>query len=724
MTTSLYQEEIKTPLRFHRSHDLINELKANCDGHCDYTLIMPEHYLMDFMISRPANGASIAEFKIISVDDTETYTLNTGSIYIFPYESLEYLVYRGLGIDGSITNNCSFTLSCDKTYYVYVKDSADNEWWSETFKPVKANGDSEEYVLNGTFETRLSPPWTVSNWTHYQFPNGKWAAAKLTTGGATLSQDINITLGSYSKPYIIEFDVLAIATNAIGGHLKLNLNGFLYSDITTSGHYRYIFCDDQLTLGILPIEFQAGSKWEGYISNVSVQHASNELECYHKLEWTASCNIGNFVGGRYSYFGGFPFTHRYWFPKEAELGAPEYEIKQEGLDQDGRFVPTYTRRSKTQNIQTGLVPEYIIDALFDAQLYPPNSVKLYHKYNRGYELVHKFIYKYEWEWNGACMANSICTFDIDDFAIKTGCCDNVDTYCVGYCDIGGNVSMAISTTGSRTWKSPYDSHVVSLVSGSSYVKDGRNVPFTRTGTINQDILCGDARQYNYWSVVIPTKDPTGSNAITTDANFYYDSSKWNPILPITCYWEDPFTNVNDIQTGSFIIHASPNGTAAYYTTTQLIITGDDWAHMDTFDYAIGVSIDTTQDIRDYPWPKSFAQMQRFGCPNILSPVYSFRPCRYVTIPRNTIIYGFDGWNGHTYSGHTPSSTPADIKHILLDAYGLDTQVEYLEDGSIGVWDFTLAGGPCDGIYALCLDVNCTNKLTMEKSFAVYYDTVA
>jgi hypothetical protein len=729
MITSIYQEEVKTPLRFHRSKDLINENKANCYGHCDYYLIMPEHYLVDIMILRPVTNSPISDFQVISTDGLDVYYLNVFTLAITQYEDKEYIMYSSFDTNGAINNLGLFELSCNKTYNIYIKDADNNEWWSETFRPAHANGDGIELVANGKFENVL-PPWTTSGgWGIISHANGTFAANKPNLGGATLQQSINIPVSQIGKPYILEFDVQAYSGGVIGGHLYLYLDGVNYADITNTGHYRYVLPDTIANIQPYEIKFMAQQKWLGNVANVTLQYASLELDCYYKLQWSAQCNIGNMAGYRFNQIFQRPFTNKYWIDKEAELSAPEYTLTQEGVENDGKFVATYTRRAKILNILTGLIPEYVVDCLFEAQLYPHESVRLYHKYKQGFETVQKYTFKYEWEWNGACLANGTCTLDIDDTAIKTGCCDGIDTFCIGICDELGDGVVPLTLNNKLSWSFPIRGPIA-IISGVSYVRDNKINPWLQQGDQAVDNYCGDSKAYTYHGVWVHTKLPDDYGPYETTAAFYYDNTdkKWKPLLPLSAYYDDPSDNPFDLSKGTIILTANPVGTLNnYLSTARQLDYSFDTVHWNTYlaDPNMPITVSLDQSIEPAVDILASCWVQRYMCEfaAIYSPAYRFRAAFYIEITITDVIGGYIDINGNTYFSQVGlvSGLAAIQDFFNHQSIANDTSVLLLPNGNIAICNWTTTGQSIQYVFT---DMAAINKINAVKKMVATYDTYA
>jgi len=164
---------------------------------------------------------------------------------------------------------------------------------------------------------------------------------------------------------------------------------------------------------------------------------------YLKFEYWDTCDLGNIY-----YQGG----QHFWFYLDGDVLEPFHEETEDGQENgDGDFIPTYRRGMKRYRIRTGLVPDYMVDAIQRMKLH--DHIELTFKTGE-IEQVYNVDVEMEWQFEKKChQATVVLTFDMDEKIVVGACCDNltvseVDVYpgdtIPEPVDIGG---YYVSTTG-------------------------------------------------------------------------------------------------------------------------------------------------------------------------------------------------------------------------------------------------------------------------------------
>jgi len=133
-----------------------------------------------------------------------------------------------------------------------------------------------------------------------------------------------------------------------------------------------------------------------------------------KIEYWNTCDIGNVY-----YQGG----HHFWFFLDADVGEPFHEITEDGQENgDGDFVPTFRRHLKKYQIKTGLLPEYLIDALYFMRLHDNIEITLK---SGEKEPIYNVNVEHEWAFE-KYFAMATITFDMDEKVVVGACCNNME----------------------------------------------------------------------------------------------------------------------------------------------------------------------------------------------------------------------------------------------------------------------------------------------------------
>ena len=136
---------------------------------------------------------------------------------------------------------------------------------------------------------------------------------------------------------------------------------------------------------------------------------------YLKFEYWNTCDLGNIY-----YQGGQHFI----FYLDADVGEPIHEEVEEGQENgDGDIIPTYRRQMKRYRIRTGLIPEYLIDAIQRMKLH--DNIELTFKSGE-IEQIYNVDCEAEWQFEKYAWQGTVTiTFDIDESITVGACCDNM-----------------------------------------------------------------------------------------------------------------------------------------------------------------------------------------------------------------------------------------------------------------------------------------------------------
>ena len=136
---------------------------------------------------------------------------------------------------------------------------------------------------------------------------------------------------------------------------------------------------------------------------------------YLKFEYWNTCDLGNIY-----YQGGQHFI----FYLDADVGEPIHEEVEEGQENgDGDFIPTYRRQMKRYRIRTGLIPDYLIDAIQRMKLH--DTIELTFKSGE-IEQIYNVDVEPEWQFEKYAWQGTVTlTFDIDESITVGACCDNL-----------------------------------------------------------------------------------------------------------------------------------------------------------------------------------------------------------------------------------------------------------------------------------------------------------
>jgi hypothetical protein len=575
--TSLYDYEVRTPLRFRQNEILLNRNKRGCKNDCSYSLINPFNYLMDFVITRELSGAPIKDFYIINSSGGTVLTLPTIEIKIFPYFDKEYLVFNGIYFDSGrwkVTDGCVLQLDCDDTYSVVVKDDNDMKWISEPFKPVKNYNTYgyKEYLLDG--ELNNTGYWDTTNLQPNTFFTGGLLCANAPASESYIQQNIG-TINAPNGYIIVELQI-GSGGSIPAGDVIVWLNGAVQCVFSMPSQTITVYCAISVTQSltfnnVIAIGFSKGAV--GCINNASVKEVSTEMDCYMKMEWESSCWIGN---NPPSSIGG-SIVNRFWFDADVDLSEPEYKITTEGKENgDKEFTATWSKRIKEYTFESGAVPEYVIDAFMDVKLH--ENKRIYYKNNLGYNNIKDLDITADWVQNEACYANLKYKLNVEDVIVKYGCCNDSWNDCWSCSPCSPNHSYIIprifDEDGNTILSDPFE---------QQYILDVNFFPMSSSLPEPNNLYAHNGSSSLYWYEDCKAPDPCGfgiklmncagvteknvieilaltspiypnlSNCNVVQSAFLFKENKWKPAIEIIVRNEYDGTDVNFFSTQDTLI---------------------------------------------------------------------------------------------------------------------------------------------------------------------------
>jgi hypothetical protein len=114
----------------------------------------------------------------------------------------------------------------------------------------------------------------------------------------------------------------------------------------------------------------------------------------------------------------------FWFYLDGDVMEPFHEETEDGQENgDGDFIPTFRRGMKRYRIRTGLVPDYMVDAIQRMKLH--DHIELTFKTGE-IEQIYNVDVEMEWVFEKMChQATVVLTFDMDEKIVVGACCDNL-----------------------------------------------------------------------------------------------------------------------------------------------------------------------------------------------------------------------------------------------------------------------------------------------------------
>jgi hypothetical protein len=140
----------------------------------------------------------------------------------------------------------------------------------------------------------------------------------------------------------------------------------------------------------------------------------DSVDDYLQIDFYNTCDLYNIV-----YQNGF--RQSMWF--KSEPMEEIYPVESEGFKNgEGTFIKTFTRQTKTYQLKTFEMPGYMVDVFNRMKLHLSITITdLVGDTNTIYNLT----VEHEWLWDANYYALITLTFDYDETAVITGCCNNL-----------------------------------------------------------------------------------------------------------------------------------------------------------------------------------------------------------------------------------------------------------------------------------------------------------
>jgi len=389
--------EIKNPFRWYDSIYKMNRYRKHCQEECEYKLITPFDRLLPFQLPRDSSFDVITSWVIKDMDGNTVFEPDLDLLTIIKFTNKDYVIYNSEPI--------GFPLECG--YYTSEISDGTNTWYSEIFWAI-GGSEGEDIVNDPEFETTNCPLSATPGSAWYGTDTwgcGDQALCALSAG--TLNQDI-LTAGVFYRVVVGIFQRLA-------GSVNISLGGGDSLDMNTNGVHTFYGYAGLTTL----LTLTADASFDGCIDYVNVYPITSNIdECHIKLSWKNSCSLGKI------YYNEDEFLNYFYLPKEAEISEPAPKLVRNVSDDVSRFpLITFQKRTTDYKLDVGLVPWFVLDALFEMQLHDQIFINLDQRI--GDETVVLAAVDYEWgEIGHGCLAETKVTLQLEEQTITGGCCDN------------------------------------------------------------------------------------------------------------------------------------------------------------------------------------------------------------------------------------------------------------------------------------------------------------
>ena len=171
------------------------------------------------------------------------------------------------------------------------------------------------------------------------------------------------------------------------------------------------------------LELVPAGTFDGCVTGVLAYCLTDASDCFYRLDWSNCGNIGNtyLTGG---------LTHSMMFEQSVYPVRPSPEVTVESRQRaDGSVVQTTRRRETTWELQVGLVPWYVADALAELSLY--DNVQLRPVGGGADTLTNVEVVVDNEEDFAECWQTVTIRFQIDPAAVA--CCDEYVAPCKHSC---------------------------------------------------------------------------------------------------------------------------------------------------------------------------------------------------------------------------------------------------------------------------------------------------
>ncbi len=400
-----YSNEIKTPYRWYDRQERLIKHLSYCKGTCRYKLLTPPDRFLPFMLIRDASQLPVLSWNIYDSDDNLITSISPSNLEKKTLNGYDYLIYYG--------NQIEF-LWLDCGYYRAEISDGENTFYSEEFFTFPS---SEVDIFFGA-------GYSGTNWV-FEIVNGEqhWNAISGNTNSLTFS-----TPGGLAGQNIV---IDLTISNFTAGSLSVDIGGTAYS-FYANGTYKISLV---ASTDFIEITFIRDALFDGTLWIRGFDQSYYDLDCYTILAWTNSCDVDNIY-----YRGGF--TNYLYLDQEADVGRPADKLTEEGKENGERvFIPTFQKMQIIQTLQTGLIPNYVLESLFLLRMH--DNIICQQPNGRGELVLKEPVIEADFQFEETCYADSIIKFVVQEI-IKTGCCavlsecDNPELVRNGAFDLGGN----------------------------------------------------------------------------------------------------------------------------------------------------------------------------------------------------------------------------------------------------------------------------------------------
>lgn len=140
---------------------------------------------------------------------------------------------------------------------------------------------------------------------------------------------------------------------------------------------------------------------------------TEDEKCHMKLEWWQDCDFNNVPYGS-------GFKNEFYFDHYADVGNRDYrDITEKVENGERKPITTFQRSTPIFTIDTGLVPDFVFEALKFMALH--EHIVLTLKNNLGSGEIENVDVKAKWLFDD-CFSNVTILFDLDA-KLKDNCCD-------------------------------------------------------------------------------------------------------------------------------------------------------------------------------------------------------------------------------------------------------------------------------------------------------------
>lgn len=420
-------QQPRTVLRFVNDPLQLNKNKRACKGRNEYFVINPTNWLMDFMLAKtamPPFPGGIVEWGVWDYETgAKTHDGNVADLYTYTAAGKDYIMYKGLTDNGFGTkagvpfDQVGVFFECDKVYQVHINDGY-TTWYSEPFKAAPSDYDySYEYLLDDR----------AGGWTTISGGGGSIVDNTITKSGFTSWRVRHYIPGNFYRNFgELAFKLGPSDFSSAGTSINIYFDGNLintFTENTARTEDGWIHIAGFFMGPLVTVELEFNAQANGVMEQLRVFPDNYGIKCHTKLEWSHTC--GDVANMLTSYDGGRgKHINYFWYDERTEISEPKYKIFDEKKDDGtGKKVTTVIRREKRYQIESELLPEYILDALFDIPLF--DTKRIVFKDSTGYEEMTDVVVDYKWQFKDKCLCTTSISFGTDDDAIQGNCCEQL-----------------------------------------------------------------------------------------------------------------------------------------------------------------------------------------------------------------------------------------------------------------------------------------------------------